>query len=209
MQVCKGRKVPVDNGISKTPGELNNLPAGEVCIAPLEGSANGTIVFDLSSLSRRIEKPFKVVVKDGFMVSCESRELWDILNKAENGTNLAELGIGTNPKAKVTGRILEDEKVKVGESTMAFYRATNPTDRPITGTASFNVAPFDMGGYFSKIDCFCFTEQTLQPGESIDMPVTFFIDPEMLEDPETRGLTTVTLSYTFYELEQTAARAAR
>lgn len=100
-------------------------------------------------------------------------------------------------------------KVKVGESTMAFYRATNPTDRPITGTATFNVAPFDMGGYFSKIDCFCFTEQTLQPGETVDMPVTFFLDPEMLEDPETRGLRTVTLSYTFYELEKTAAEATR
>ena len=100
-------------------------------------------------------------------------------------------------------------KVKVGETAMAFYRASNPTNRPITGTASFNVAPFDMGGYFSKIECFCFTEQTLQPGESVDMPVTFFLDPEMLEDPETKGLTTVTLSYTFFEMEKTAERASR
>lgn len=100
-------------------------------------------------------------------------------------------------------------KVKVGETAMAFYRASNPTDHPITGTASFNVAPYDMGGYFSKIECFCFTEQTLQPGESVDMPVTFFLDPEMLEDAETKDLTTVTLSYTFYEMEKTAEIADR
>lgn len=99
-------------------------------------------------------------------------------------------------------------RVKIGESNMAFYRATNTSDHAITGTATFNVAPFDMGGYFSKIECFCFTEQTLQPGETVDMPVTFFLDPEMLEDIETKDITTVTLSYTFYETEKTAAVAA-
>ncbi len=92
-------------------------------------------------------------------------------------------------------------EVRIGESVLAFYEAYNPTDRPVAGTANYNVAPFSAGGYFTKIDCFCFTEQVLQPGERVTMPVTFFVDPEIVEDAETRGLPTITLSYTFHETE--------
>ncbi|MEM8754826.1 MAG: cytochrome c oxidase assembly protein [Pseudomonadota bacterium] len=92
-------------------------------------------------------------------------------------------------------------KIRVGETGLAFYEAHNPTDRPIAGTASFNVAPFSAGGYFSKIECFCFTEQVLQPGQTVQMPVTFFVDPEMMEDDEARLIHTITLSYTFHETE--------
>ena len=90
-------------------------------------------------------------------------------------------------------------QVKIGETALAFYEAYNPTDRTIAGTASYNVAPFSVGGYFAKIDCFCFTEQVLRPGERVTMPVTFYIDPEIVEDAETAGLSTITLSYTFFE----------
>lgn len=96
-------------------------------------------------------------------------------------------------------------KIRIGETGLAFYRAHNPTDRPITGTAAFNVTPLSMGSYFAKIDCFCFEEQTLQPGETMMMPVTFFIDPEMVDDIDTDHVTYVTLSYTFYETEPTQA----
>ncbi len=99
------------------------------------------------------------------------------------------------------------QEIRIGETGLAFYEAHNPTDRPITGTASFNVAPFSMGGYFVKIDCFCFTEQVLEPGETMLMPVTYYVDPEMIEDEETVGVTKVTLSYTFYE-QETERRAA-
>ncbi|HSF93773.1 MAG TPA: cytochrome c oxidase assembly protein [Thermohalobaculum sp.] len=92
-------------------------------------------------------------------------------------------------------------KLRIGETGLAFYEAYNPTDRVIAGTASYNVAPFSVGGYFTKIDCFCFTEQVLQPGERVRMPVTFYVDPEIVEDSETKGVTTITLSYTFYETE--------
>ena len=93
----------------------------------------------------------------------------------------------------------------VGESGLAFYRAKNPTDRMITGTATYNVSPPEAGIYFSKIDCFCFTEQVLRPGEEVDMPVSFFIDPEILTDSEMDDVKTITLSYTFFEATQQAS----
>ena len=94
--------------------------------------------------------------------------------------------------------------VKVGANSLAFFRATNTSDKPLTGTAAFNVAPDTMGLYFSKIECFCFTEQTLQPGQTVDMPVSFFIDPKMVEDRDTAGLSNLTLSYVFYPANKTA-----
>ena len=93
------------------------------------------------------------------------------------------------------------QDIRIGETGLAFYEARNPTDRPVTGTASFNVTPLSMGSYFTKIECFCFTEQTLQPGESVMMPVTYYVDPEMVSDDETERVHTITLSYTFFETE--------
>lgn len=88
--------------------------------------------------------------------------------------------------------------VRVGETALAFYRATNTTDRPVTGVASYNVTPFKMGPYFAKLECFCFTEQTLGPGESMDMPVIFFVDPLMDDETRLDDIRTMTLSYTFW-----------
>ncbi|MEN9409375.1 MAG: hypothetical protein RL216_1349 [Pseudomonadota bacterium] len=89
--------------------------------------------------------------------------------------------------------------VRIGENAIAFYEAYNPTDKPVAGTASYNVAPDAAGGYFQKIACFCFTEQVLQPGERVQMPVSFFVDPEMVKDPEGAFVKEITLSYTFYQ----------
>jgi len=92
--------------------------------------------------------------------------------------------------------------LKIGEEALAFYRAKNTSKRTITGTAVFNVTPPLAGKYFNKIECFCFTEQTLKPGESVDMPVTFFIDPEIVSNKDLEKLKVITLSYTFYEADK-------
>ncbi len=88
--------------------------------------------------------------------------------------------------------------VKLGETTLVLYRATNTSDHTIRGTATFNVFPEQSGPFFNKLECFCFKEQTLAPGESIDMPVSFFVDPAIVNDKDARGITHITLSYTFY-----------
>ncbi|WP_273070305.1 cytochrome c oxidase assembly protein [Thioclava marina] len=92
-------------------------------------------------------------------------------------------------------------KLKIGQNGLAFYEAYNPTDRPIAGTASYNVSPDVAGYYFDKIQCFCFTEQVLQPGERVQMPVSFFVDPEIVEDADAKRIHSITLSYTFYETD--------
>jgi cytochrome c oxidase assembly protein subunit 11 len=92
--------------------------------------------------------------------------------------------------------------VQIGENALAFYRATNTSDKPVVGTATFNVAPFSVGAYFAKIECFCFTEQRLEPGQSVEMPVSFYVDPEFVNDKDTRGIQEITLSYTFYPVDK-------
>ena len=96
-------------------------------------------------------------------------------------------------------------KVKFGEQSMAYYEAVNRSDKTLTGSAVFNVTPVQAGAYFNKIQCFCFTEQTLQPGQSVEMPVTFFVDPDMLKDPDAEGIDEITLSYTFYPVDKPKA----
>jgi cytochrome c oxidase assembly protein subunit 11 len=97
--------------------------------------------------------------------------------------------------------IQREMTLRIGETGLAFYEAYNPTDRPVAGSASYNVAPFDAGGFFAKIDCFCFEEQVLKPGERVQMPVTFYVDPAIVEDRDAKYAKSITLSYTFYEIE--------
>ena len=92
-------------------------------------------------------------------------------------------------------------EVRIGETALAFYEAHNPTDAPIAGQAAYNVTPYEAGGFFDKIDCFCFTEQVLQPGETVMMPVSFFVDPAIVDDREGKYVHTITLSYTFYQID--------
>ena len=91
--------------------------------------------------------------------------------------------------------------VRIGETGLAFYEAYNPTDETVAGSASYNIAPYAAGGYFTKIACFCFEMQVLAPGERVEMPVTFFVDPDMVDDMEAGGLNSITLSYTMHRAD--------
>jgi cytochrome c oxidase assembly protein subunit 11 len=99
-------------------------------------------------------------------------------------------------------------KMRIGETGLAYYEAYNPTDRVVAGTASYNVAPDLAGGFFDKIECFCFTEQVLQPGERVEMPVSFYVDPELVEDRDAGHIREITLSYTFFETDLPEQQAA-
>ncbi len=105
-------------------------------------------------------------------------------------------------------RLQREMKIRIGENAIAYYEAVNTTDHPITGTASYNVAPDAAGYYFDKIQCFCFTEQTLQPGERVEMPVSFFVDPGLVEDRDARTTRDITLSYTFHRSPDAVPRQA-
>lgn len=112
--------------------------------------------------------------------------------------------------------VQREVQVRVGEEKLAFYEATNRSEETLVGTAVFNVTPLKAGLYFSKIHCFCFDEQKLKPGERAEMPVSFFIDPEILRDPNLDDVETITLSYTFFRAlggddgdEETKDRLAR
>jgi cytochrome c oxidase assembly protein subunit 11 len=99
-------------------------------------------------------------------------------------------------------------RVRIGEVLTVNYRVTNQTARATTGQASYNVSPPTVGGYFNKINCFCFTEQRLAPGESRDMPVVFYVDPALAQDAEHARLDVITLSYTFFALRDQPAPVA-
>ena len=99
-----------------------------------------------------------------------------------------------------------DQRVTLGEKNMAFFTATNNARYPVTGRATFNVTPTQAGGYFAKVQCFCFVEQTLQPGQTVRMPVIFYVDPAVATNPDTKNIEAITLSYTFYPIDAPAVR---
>jgi cytochrome c oxidase assembly protein subunit 11 len=98
--------------------------------------------------------------------------------------------------------VLRQQTVKIGANTLAFYESENLSDKPVTGMATFNVTPDIAAPYFTKVQCFCFNEQTLQPGEKVNMPVSYYVDPKIMDDPQARGVPEITLSYTFYRVEE-------
>jgi cytochrome c oxidase assembly protein subunit 11 len=99
-------------------------------------------------------------------------------------------------------------RLKVGENALAFFKAANVSTTPLTGTATFNVTPEIAASYFNKVECFCFTEQRLAPGQKADLPVSFFIDPAIADDPDAKGIQEITLSYTFFKASKPDASAA-
>ncbi len=101
------------------------------------------------------------------------------------------------------------QEVKIGATGLAFYKVTNNGKQAVTGRASYNVVPEAAGAYFQKLECFCFNDQTIQPGQSVEFPVVYFVDPKFATDFETKGKTEVTLSYTFFPVETQQANASK
>ena len=130
--------------------------------------------------------------------------------EAAPGAVAGEIGVrfDANIRADLPWKFVpEQETVRIhpGQRTTIYYDAQNYTARSTTGQAVFNVSPAQAGAYFSKIECFCFTEQTLKPGEKVRMPVVFFVDPKIRQDEATRDIDEITLSYTFYPVENPAS----
>ena len=119
---------------------------------------------------------------------------------AEVGTRVFTVRFNADLNRDMPWRLQAPREVslKVGEAGLAFYRAENLSSRPVTGTATFNVTPLKAGSYFNKVQCFCFEEQRLLPGESAELGVSFFVDPAITRDPNLDEVTTITLSYTFF-----------
>lgn len=132
---------------------------------------------------------------------------------AEIGTRTITVRFDANVASRDLGwefKPLQMEvKARVGEEHLAFYRAANAGSTPTVGMATFNVTPHKAGSYFQKIACFCFAEQELKPGESMDMPVSFFVDPAIEKDPNLKDVTTITLSYTFFRAKDDPARVSQ
>jgi cytochrome c oxidase assembly protein subunit 11 len=95
------------------------------------------------------------------------------------------------------------QTVTIGARNIAFFTATNLSDKPVTGMATYNVTPTQSGPFFSKIQCFCFNQQTLAPGQTVRMPVIFYVDPKIMTDPDADDVEEITLSYTFYPVDET------
>lgn len=143
-----------------------------------------------------------------YRIFCQATGFGGTTMKAEAAPGAVVGQIGVRFDANISPMlpwkfVPEQEVVRIhpGARTTIYYDATNYTARRTTGQAIYNVTPESAGKYFSKIACFCFTEQTLKPGESVRMPVVFYVDPKLLDDPDTRNIDEITLSYTFYPVE--------
>lgn len=147
-----------------------------------------------------------------YRIFCEATGLNGTTNRAKqapgavNATMRVDFDANVNPK--LPWSFAPEQRsmtVRLGERQMAFFTATNNSDHEITGSASYNVTPDESGRYFSKIQCFCFSQQTLKPHETVRMPVIFFVDPAMLKDSDATDVKAITLSYTFYSVDSAKA----
>ena len=143
-----------------------------------------------------------------YRMFCEATGLNGTTNRglaAPGGVHRAiDIAFDANTSPKLPWRFTPEarsERVEIGARDMAFFQATNRGAQAVTGTATYNVTPAVAGKYFTKIQCFCFTQQTLKPGETVRMPVIYYVDPKILTDPDTRDVEEITLSYTFYPVD--------
>jgi len=149
-----------------------------------------------------------------YRIFCQSFSYGGTVQHSEDGEKVAAMETLKNRKLIINFQAdtaaamtwnFKPQQTKIelspGETALAFYTAKNPMDRTVIGVSTYNVVPFMAGQYFNKIQCFCFEEQMLDPGEEVHMPVFFYIDPEFADDPSMDGVGTITLSYTFFEAD--------
>jgi len=141
-----------------------------------------------------------------YRLFCQATGYGGVPQRAERGSDeildrIIRIRFDANVDRGLPWTFAPDQRVidvKIGETALAFFKASNTSDAPVAGTAVFNVVPELAGRYFTKIECFCFKEQTLAAGASVEMPVTFFVDPKIVDDEDTKNISEITLSYTFY-----------
>ena len=193
----------------------NETPAASPKVAPRRGLTRDAVVASICG--------FVVVLMVGASYAAVPFYNWFCRATGFNGTTLvATSAPASGPLARrilvrfdsnVSGGLpwkFEPEKteinIKIGEVVTVYYTVTNQSARTTTGQAAYNVAPLTVGKYFEKINCFCFTEQTMAPGETRQMPVVFYVDPSVVKDSDNDGLNTITLSYTFYPVRDPAPK---
>ena len=153
-----------------------------------------------------------------YRIFCEATGLNGTTRRVDEATADSVRTIGSKITVRFDGNVERgmpwrfgpeqiSQTLPIGGRKMAFFKAKNLSSQPITGQASFNVQPEQAGKYFNKVQCFCFTEQTLQPGQEVDMPVVYYVDPAILSDPDASDVTEITLSYTFHPAPGTSAKA--
>jgi len=175
----------------------------------------------LAARNRRTAAIFALVVAGMVGLAYASVPLYQLFCQVTGFGGTTQMRVGTEAPGS-TGRLVSvrfdanvspalgwefrpvdtHRRVAIGARNIALYTARNVSDRPIVGTATFNVTPSQAGQHFAKVQCFCFTEQRLEPGQEMRMPVVFYVDPAILNDPSARDISEITLSYTFYPVDQ-------
>ncbi|MDB5523571.1 MAG: Cytochrome oxidase biosis protein Cox11-CtaG, copper delivery to Cox1 [Rhizobium sp.] len=184
---------PIDRVARPTPPQRNNMAVLISCgvfVACMVGAAYAAVpLYDLyckatgyNGTTRQVEQASDVILKDRIRVEFDSNTASDL-----------------NWDFKPVEQFVEP---RIGETMRVNFRVTNNSTREKTGRSVFNVTPMVAGAYFNKLECFCFTDVTLKPGETRDMPVVFFVDPDVVNYPETKDLKVLTLSYTFYSSQK-------
>ncbi len=171
---------------------MRNSRVALVCVALVAG------MLGLAYASVPLYRLFCQVTGFGGTTQRALRPASEILDRTVNVRFDANVGPGLSWEFTP---LVPTMTVRLGETGMATYRATNRSDRATVGTATFNVTPDQAGIFFNKLECFCFTEQKLEPGQSVDMPVSFFVDPAMATDRDGAHVQLITLSYTFFPVD--------
>lgn len=186
---------------------------------PADSSQNPTSVpLERKSNDKRLALNLAMIVAGMLMLAYASVPLYDLFCRVTGFGGTTQQAVAAPPASAILDRkvtvsfnadtagdlpwefkpMQKGVNVRVGENKLIFYTAKNISDKPVTGIATFNVTPEKAGGYFNKIQCFCFENQTLQPGEEVTMPVSFFVDPSVVNDKNMDDLQDITLSYTFF-----------